>query len=70
MALEEWNGGINVILALKCLDLVHRQGDGAPVFLDLSGEQVGPLAVEHVAEAVVGLGEKSGLHDAGFILKG
>ena len=61
---------LNMILTLNCLNPVHRQGDGAPVFFHLSCEQIGPVAVDHVAEAAIGLREKSGFHNAGFIFKG
>ena len=49
---------------------IHRQRDCPPVFFDLAAEQIGPLAVDHVAEAVVGCGEKGGFHNTGFIFEG
>jgi hypothetical protein len=59
-----------VFLTLNGFDPAHRQGDGPPVFLDLAGEQIRSLTIDHVAEAVVGLGEKSGFNDSGFIFEG
>lgn len=39
-------------------DPVHRQCDRPPVFFDFDGRQIGLPAVDHLAEAVVGLREK------------
>ena len=48
---------------------VHRECNGAPVLFDFSRKQIRPLAIEQVAEAAVGLGEKSGFNEPGLVLE-
>jgi len=40
-----------------------------PIFFHFAGQQVGPITVEHVAQGVAGMREKSDFDDTGFILE-
>ena len=48
----------------------NRESQGPEFLLHIAFQQQRSLAVQQVAAALINLGEKSALHQAGFVLKG
>lgn len=50
--------------------MADGEGNGAPVLLYDTAQQVRSAVIDEMAKAVIGFWEKGGLHDSGFIFKG
>ena len=51
-------------------DPVHRHGYGSEGFFHPPFQKIGPLAIQHMAESVIGLGKEDGFIDTRWVLKG